>query len=108
MICNIIEESTRNQADLDIKWSIFTVIMPKVVIYRIQADSFLNFNSISAFILLQSENISSTNGCVDEIFCLTACYTKNYWHQIIWLQAYQEAEIEKSKSKDTRGHLGSI
>ena len=72
MICNIIEESTRNQADLDIKWSIFTVIMPKVVICRIQAANLHKFNGISAFIFPQSENISATNGRVVTTFCISA------------------------------------
>ena len=38
--------------------------MQKVVIYRNQADSFREFNNISAFILSQSENISATNSPV--------------------------------------------
>jgi hypothetical protein len=43
-----------------------------VVIHRIQADSFHKFNSIPAFILPQSENISATNGRMVAPFCLSA------------------------------------
>jgi hypothetical protein len=43
--------------------------MQKVVIYRIQDDSFHDFDSNSAFTLPQSENIFATNGCVIVTFC---------------------------------------
>jgi hypothetical protein len=43
-----------------------------VVIHRIEADSFHNFNGIPAFILPQFENISVTNGRVAATFCMSA------------------------------------
>ena len=54
------------------KWSISAVFMEKDVIYRVQADCFHEFNSISAFILPQSGNISTTNGRVLAYFCMSA------------------------------------
>ena len=54
MICNIIEEITRDHSDLDLSLKYIAVIIQKVVIYRIQADSFHKSDSISAFNLPQS------------------------------------------------------
>ena len=53
MICSIIKEITRNH-------------------YRIQAESFPKFDSISAFNLPQSEFFSATNDCVIATFCMSA------------------------------------
>ena len=44
--------------------------MPKSFIHRVQADSSHKFNSIPAFILPQSENISAANGCMTATLCM--------------------------------------
>jgi hypothetical protein len=66
LICNIIKEIIRNQAGLDLSDKLFEVFpqssCQKVVIHRIQSDSFHKFIGIPAFSLPQSENISMTNG----------------------------------------------
>ena len=45
--------------------------MQKDVIYKIKCDCFNELNSISAFILPQSENISATNGRMVAPFCMS-------------------------------------
>ena len=68
MTCYIIKEITRNKANLDlseISIEVFPQSSCQKVIQRNQADSFHKFNGIAAFNLPQSENISATNGLVD-------------------------------------------
>ena len=63
MKCNITEEITINQADLDLSEASFEVFPQSLCkIHRNQVDSFHKFNTIPIFILPQSENIAATNG----------------------------------------------
>jgi hypothetical protein len=68
MICKLVEEITANLSVLDLPETPIEVFL---VIDRIQADSFYKFNSIPAFIILQTENISATNGRVVAPFCMS-------------------------------------
>ena len=45
--------------------------MQKVVIYKNKVEIFHKFNGDPVFILLQSENISATNGHVVATFCMS-------------------------------------
>jgi hypothetical protein len=56
-----VEEIETNQAVLDLSETPIKVFLQQSGLV-IQADSFHKFNSIPAFILPQSENISATNG----------------------------------------------
>ena len=74
LICKLVEEIIAHQAVLDLSATPIEVFLQqlclKVVIHKIQADSFNKFNGYPAFILLQYENISATNGCVVETLCM--------------------------------------
>ena len=59
--------------------SIFSVIMQKVVFYRILVDNFHKFNIISAFILPQSETISAPNDRVVATFCMSDQPCVDFW-----------------------------
>ena len=67
MICNIIEEITRNQANLD-----SSETSSEEFLQSCKKLLFIEFKGIAAFILPQSENIPVTNGCGVE-----ACGTLN-------------------------------
>ena len=72
MICNIFEEITKNRGDLDISEKSIEIFLQssykKVVI--IEFKLIVSMNS-TAFILLQSENITATNGHMVTTFCMS-------------------------------------
>ena len=77
MICNFVDEITSIQANFDLSETQIVVFpqssCKKDTIHRIQANSFHNFNSMPAFMLPQSENISATNGRWPRLFaCLVS------------------------------------
>ena len=67
MICNIIEEITRNQAYLDFSETCSEVFQQA----SCKKWYFIEFNYNSAFILPQSETVSATNGRMVTSFCMS-------------------------------------